>query len=114
VESFRSGVSRFEVKSTSPTLLVAGEKEWAVRPSNAALASLMPHAVARFAPGLGHGWLARNLDLHVRMVQAWLAGRELPPELRPETPSPKAVARLLGELGEESVHASAVPAMRSR
>ena len=33
--------------------------ETVVRASNAALASLMPHAVARFAPGLGHGWVAR-------------------------------------------------------
>jgi pimeloyl-ACP methyl ester carboxylesterase len=99
VEGFRSGVSRVEVGAPSPTLLVAGEKETVVRPANAALASLMPNAVARFAPGLGHGWVARKPTLHVRMVEAWLTGQELPSELRPETPSPDALARLLRELG---------------
>jgi pimeloyl-ACP methyl ester carboxylesterase len=99
VEGFKSGVSRVEIGAQSPTLLVAGEKETVIRPANAALACLMPHAVARFAPGLGHGWLARDRELHVRMVEAWLTGRELPAELRPETPSPAAVERLLRELG---------------
>lgn len=56
--------------------------------------------VARYAPGLAHGWIARDTDLHVRMVRAWLTGQELPSELRPETPSPAAVERLLRELGE--------------
>ena len=88
VEGFRSGVSRTEVRAPCPTLLVAGEKETAVRPSNAALAALMPHATARYVPGRGHGWLARDPDLHVRMVQAWLTGAQLPAELLPERPSP--------------------------
>jgi pimeloyl-ACP methyl ester carboxylesterase len=102
VEGFKSGVSRVEIRASSPTLLVAGEKETAVRPSNAALASLMPHAVARFAPGLPHGWIARETELHIRMVEAWLTGQELPSQLKPERPSPAAVERLLRELGEES------------
>lgn len=105
-EGFTSGVSRVEVGAPSPTLLVAGERETVVRPSNAALAALMPHAVARFAPGLGHGWLARDLDLHVRMVEAWLTGRELPSELPPERPSPAAVDRLMRELGEARARAN--------
>ena len=88
VEGFRSGVSRVEIAATCPTLLVAGEKEIVVRASNAAQAALMPHAVARFAPGLGHGWVARRMELHVRMVEAWLTGQELPSELAPEPPSP--------------------------
>lgn len=100
VEGFRSGVSRVEVEAPSPTLLVAGEKETVVRPANAALASLMPHAAARFAPGLRHGWIARAPELHVRMVEAWLSGRELPAELRPEPPAPAAQRRLLRELGD--------------
>lgn len=106
VEGFRSGVSRAEVGARSPTLLVAGEKETVVRPANAALASLMPHALARFAPGLRHGWIARAPELHVRMVEAWLTGRELPSELRPEPPSPATVERLLRELGDESARAT--------
>jgi hypothetical protein len=65
---------------------VAGEREpGAVRASNTALAALMPKAVARFAPGGGHGWLAGAAELHVRMVEAWITGQELPPELAPET-----------------------------
>lgn len=82
-----------------PTLLVAGEKESTVRPSDAALAALMPHAVASFAPGLGHCWQRRAPELHVRVVEAWLAGQELPSELKPEpTASAAAVARLRREV----------------
>jgi pimeloyl-ACP methyl ester carboxylesterase len=85
---------RVEAGVPCPTLLVAGEKETLNRPSNAALAAVMPHAVARFAPGLAHGWLARATELHVRMVEAWLTGQELPAELAPEPPSPEASERL--------------------
>ena len=84
-----------------PTLLVAGETESAVRPSNAAQASLMPHALAVYAPGGRHGWLARQSDLHVE-VEAWLTGHELPGEFLPEPPAPAAVERLLSELGGEA------------
>lgn len=101
-EGFRSGVSRAEVAAESPTLLVAGEHETVVRRANAALAALMPHAEARYAPGLAHGWIARDTDLHVRMVEAWLDGAPLPPGLRSEVPSPASPARLRRELGEES------------
>jgi pimeloyl-ACP methyl ester carboxylesterase len=102
VEGFRSGVSHVEIAATCPTLLVAGENETVVRKSNAAQAALMPHAVARFAPGLGHGWVARRMELHVRMVEAWLTGQELPAELPPEPSSPASVERLLRELGKEA------------
>jgi pimeloyl-ACP methyl ester carboxylesterase len=91
--------TRAELQSTSPTLLVAGEKEAAIRPSNAALAALMPSAAARFVPGLGHGWLGTRLDLHLEMVEAWLNARELPPGLVPEHPWPAAVRRLRLEVG---------------
>jgi len=78
-----------------PTLLVAGEKEGFVRPSNAALAALMPHAEARFAPGLGHCWQRTSPDLHIRMVETWCSGQELPSELRREPPSsPKMMERV--------------------
>jgi pimeloyl-ACP methyl ester carboxylesterase len=57
-------ISAEEVSAPCPTLLVAGERETkAVRSSNAALAALMPNAVARFAPGRGHGWLAVEPEL---------------------------------------------------
>lgn len=105
-EGFRPAVSRVEVRAASPTLLVAGEKEHAVRSSNSALAALMPDAAARYVPGLGHGWLAREPELHVRMVEAWPAGTALPAELRPEVASPATVRRLLRELGEEPTDAA--------
>lgn len=101
VEGFRSGVSRVECAAAAPTLLVAGEQEAAVRPANAALAALMPHAQAWYVPGVGHGWLARRTELHVAMVEAWLTGAELPEGLIREEPSAAAAARLRRELGED-------------
>jgi hypothetical protein len=92
-------ISCQEVGAPCPTLLVAGEREAkAVRASNAALAALMPSAVARFALGRGHGWLAVEPELHCRMVAAWIEGRELPAELPTETTAWSRVklARLLG------------------
>lgn len=106
IEGFAPRPVRVRFGVSSPTLFVAGEKETAVRPSNAALAALMPHAVARFAPGLPHAWLARRRELHVRMVEAWLAGQELPSELIPEKRSPFAEERLLYELERDLVEAS--------
>jgi pimeloyl-ACP methyl ester carboxylesterase len=86
-----------EIRATCPTLFVAGEREKPVRQSNAALAELMPNAAARFVPGLGHGWLGTDLDLHIAMVEAWLAARHLPGGLAAETMAgPRdTVARLL-------------------
>jgi pimeloyl-ACP methyl ester carboxylesterase len=78
-----------------PTLLVAGEKEGLDRPGHAALAQLMPHAEAWFAPGLGHCWQRKDPELHIRMLEAWFSGQELPSELRREPPpSPKTVEQL--------------------
>ena len=93
--------NRFSPKELSvscPILLVAGEHEpGTIRASNAALAALMPNVVARFVPGAGHAWLAAQPELHVRMVEAWLSGQELPAELAAETtPWPSSqVQRLL-------------------
>jgi hypothetical protein len=58
---------------------------------------MMPNAVARFAPGGGHGWLAGAAELHVRMVEAWITGQQLPAELAVETTQWRAsqVQRLL-------------------
>jgi pimeloyl-ACP methyl ester carboxylesterase len=78
-------LSRQELRAPCPTLLVAGEREQrAIRAANAALAALMPRAEARFAPGRGHAWLAVDPELHVRMVQAWITGQQLPAELAAE------------------------------
>jgi hypothetical protein len=114
VEGFKSGVSPVELSAPSPTLLTAGENETAIRPSNAAQAALMPHAEARFAPGAGHGWLARWTDLHVRMVEAWLTGGELPAELTPERAWPEALERMRRELKQEVRRGDPRLAARSR
>ncbi len=74
----------------------------------------MPHAEARFAPGLGHGWLARRTELHVRMVEAWVTGQELPAELVPERAWPGAVERMRRELAKERSHGNDRLAARSR
>lgn len=74
-----------------PTLLVAGEKEGSFRAPDAALAALMPHAEAWYAPGMGHCWQRRHPEMHIRMVEAWCTGREMPSELRRE-PMPEAEA----------------------
>jgi pimeloyl-ACP methyl ester carboxylesterase len=101
-EGFKGGVSPVEMAAISPTLLSAGEKETAIRPSNAAQAALMPNAIARYAPGLGHGWIGFAPDLHVRMVEGWLTDTELPPELGVERDWPDAVQRMRRELAKEA------------
>lgn len=91
--------TRTEIAATCQALFVAGEKEPIVRRSNAALAGLMPHAEARFVPGLGHGWLGTRLDLHVEMTVAWLSAGSLPAGLAFEKRWPGATQRLLRHLG---------------
>ena len=91
LEGYTAPISKAALEAVCPTLLVAGEREHA-RASNAALAALMPHATARFVPGLGHAWFIWRRDLHIRMVEAWLSDEALPAELEPEPPSPAAVA----------------------
>jgi len=103
-EGYTAPLSRRQLEAQCPTLLVGGEKERTVRASNAAFAALMPHALARFVPGLGHAWFAWRLELHVRMVEAWLSGQELPSGLEPEPPSPEAVERVLRLLARPAQH----------
>ena len=69
-------------KVTCPVLFVAGQWEAAaVHRSNVLLAGIMPHAQARVAPGMAHGWLAKAPELHLRMVKAWIDDQPLPGEL---------------------------------
>ena len=84
-DSFAVRMTRAEIAASCPTLLVAGEHETAVRPSNAALAALMPNATARFVPRTGHGWLGTQLELHIAMVESWVADQRLPDGLVAET-----------------------------
>jgi pimeloyl-ACP methyl ester carboxylesterase len=98
VEGFHVQPSHAEIEASCPTLLVAGESETVVRPSNAAQATLMTDAIAMYAPGGRHGWVARQTDLHIRMVETWLTGQELPSELMAEPPSPSALERMRREV----------------
>ena len=101
MEGYTAPVSEAALEAACPTLLVAGEREHA-RASNAALAALMPHATARFVPGLGHAWFIWRRDLHVRMVEAWLSDEALPAGLDLEPPSPSALARVVRLLRSSS------------
>lgn len=94
-------VSRAELAASCSALLVAGERETGVRPSNAALVALMPHATARYVRRTGHGRLGLKAALHQEMVGAWLAGRDLPDDLEPETAvwSRATVGRAMGRPG---------------
>jgi pimeloyl-ACP methyl ester carboxylesterase len=96
-EGWMAPISRTALEAICPTLLVAGEREHA-RTSNAGLAALMPHATARFVPGLGHAWFVWRRELHLQMVRAWLTGEPLPEELKPESPSSAAAARVLRQV----------------
>jgi hypothetical protein len=87
-----------EVRAECPTLLVAGERETAVRRSNAALAAVMPRAIARYVAELGHGWLGTKMELHLDMVEAWLTKEESAAGLAAEGPSPAAVRALVRSL----------------
>jgi pimeloyl-ACP methyl ester carboxylesterase len=88
--------------ASCPTLLVAGEKEGYVRPADAALATLMPHAEAWYAPGLNHCWQRAAPGLHIRTVEAWCSGQPLSSELRREPPpTPEMVERVRGMAPEK-------------
>lgn len=98
VDARQMRVTRAEVQATNPTLLVAGEGETVARRSNVALAAVMPHAVARYVAGVGHGWPGAEMKLHLDMVDAWLTTKELAGRLIVEQPSRAAVRSLLREL----------------
>ncbi len=83
------------IDAPSPALLIAGEKEGIVRSMNAALAEVLPRGEAWYVPGLGHCWQKADPDLHIRTVEAWVSGQELPSELRREAaPSPAKVEQV--------------------
>lgn len=81
-------ITEQEIDAPCSILLVAGERDLpGARPTNAALAALMPNVEARYVPQVGHGWVGQELDLHQRIVEAWITGSGLPRELEPETAS---------------------------
>jgi pimeloyl-ACP methyl ester carboxylesterase len=112
-EGYTAPISRAEVDAVCPTLLVAGGREHA-RVSNAGLAELMPHATARYVPGLGHAWFIWRRELHIRMIEAWLTGAELPEGLEPEPRSPSAAEQVLQLLQEAPSDAHQRPRVHAR
>lgn len=66
-----------------PTLLLAGEHEHAlIHQSLGAATQTLPHAQARVAPGVGHGWNGENPTLFADTIRAWITDTPLPSELR--------------------------------
>ena len=98
IEMRRSRPTLAEVQSPCPTLFVAGERERAVRHSNVGLAAMMPQAIARYVPALGHGWLGTRMELHVDMVERWITSGDIPAALIAERASPAAASALVRAL----------------
>lgn len=78
---------------TARVLFVAGEKEPAqLRQWHRELFNVMRNAQAYIVPKQGHGgFLARNPELHLRMVRSWIEGTPLPGELIRNVSGQKAV-----------------------
>lgn len=73
----------------TPTLIVAGSRESKIITQAVdAIASMMPNAQGRLAPGLGHGWNVEAPDLFTAMVRAWILGASLPAGLQVTSPRP--------------------------
>ena len=73
-----------------PVLLLAGEHDiGATRVSNATLASLLPDATARYAPGTWHAWVGTDPDLHRATIRAFLRAEPLPDGLGAESSRPR-------------------------
>ena len=98
IEMRRSRPALAEVQTPCPTLFVAGERESAVRLSNVGLAAMMPQAIARYVPALGHGWLGTRMELHVDMVERWITSGDVPAALIAERASPAAASALVRAL----------------
>jgi pimeloyl-ACP methyl ester carboxylesterase len=71
-------------------LAVAGDKEaQEIKAGLAEFGRVLPHAVAKVAPNVHHGWNGENPYLFNAMVRAWVEGKPLPTELMETgTPSP--------------------------
>jgi pimeloyl-ACP methyl ester carboxylesterase len=69
-------------KVTSPTLIVAGEKEYAItRQSVRDLVAAIPGAQGRIALEMKHNWNMQDPELFAGMVRSWIEEKPLPPEL---------------------------------
>ena len=99
MEGYTAPISKAALEAVCPTLLVAGEREHA-RVFNAGLAALMPHATARFAPGLGHAGRSSGANCTSAWLRPGSADEALPVGIEPEPPSPPAVDPVLRPVRE--------------
>lgn len=64
---------------TSPTLVVAGEREQPlIRASVPRLVAALPDARGYVVPSVGHGWSGEAPELFAQTVRAWVTGGPLP------------------------------------
>jgi pimeloyl-ACP methyl ester carboxylesterase len=69
---------------TSPTLIVAGEKEYVItRQSVRDLVAAIPGAQGRIALRMKHNWNMQDPELFTHMVRSWIEQKPLPQELVP-------------------------------
>jgi pimeloyl-ACP methyl ester carboxylesterase len=81
----------------APMLAIAGEKEpRTVRRALDDIASRVPRAVARLAPGMHHVWSAEDPELFHDVLAHWLTTAEPSPALLPVEPAPRQEARDAG------------------
>jgi pimeloyl-ACP methyl ester carboxylesterase len=63
----------------TPTLALAGARESElIRRAVETIPAVLPAAVGRVVPGVGHGWNVEAPDLFTATVRAWIEGRPLP------------------------------------
>jgi pimeloyl-ACP methyl ester carboxylesterase len=68
--------------SQSPTLFLAGAREWPlVRLSGALLGQRMPNGYDGVVRGMNHDWPLQHPGIFVRTVDRWIAGTPLPPQV---------------------------------
>ncbi len=78
-ELMRFGPPANPERITSPTLVVAGEREQALlRDSVPRLVAVLPDAQGYVVPGLGHGWSGEAPELFAQTVRAWVTEQPLP------------------------------------
>ncbi|MGY1823798.1 alpha/beta fold hydrolase [Geodermatophilus sp. SYSU D00079] len=66
---------------TAPTLALAGGRESAlVRRAVETIPAVLPAAVGRVVPGVGHAWNVEAPDRFTATVRAWVEGSPLPPD----------------------------------
>jgi len=83
-ENMRFRLSTVLSKVNTPTLVLAGQKEYSLMHQSARdLVTALPNAKAFLAPKLGHIWNLQAPELFTRTVRAWITDQPLPQGLLP-------------------------------